>query len=519
MALDINDPNNKAKIEIRAKPIDSAPSTNHLYIIYTVYNDAGDKIEYYFRGGPGLGDGSLGGSFGGAPEVIFGGGSAVNPMEYFGNPFGSITTESGVYSPYALDSNGVPIIDPKTGVPYTGTDWFTGAPSATIITGTQSEIEPYITSISDQMNAIELAHYRYNPITQNSNTTAWQALINAGLSPHLPTYNDGTTVWAPGFDQHFKTPLQELQDYLSTASNSIKNWVSTNYHDLAASANELLDIFKPIPVNFINGLESMHQNYLDLISQFKNDIELHGYLGTFQNYINKITSGIHDLGDAISDAFHDFLHALGLSSIVDPLIIDMNNNGIALNSWQTSNVLFDLNGDGVKDKTGWTKAGGDDAFLVIDKNSNNNIDNINEMFGNSNTKGFNDLASYDSNGDHVINSADAQFSLLKLWNDKNANGVVDAGEMTTLAANGITSISLNSYWSNVNNNGNLQTDVSTVTKSDGTTRSINEFSFAIDSAAFTSNPDLKLPANFQLNVATLLNDNLAIEKQLIYAMA
>ena len=34
------------------------------------------------------------------------------------------------------------------------------------------------------------------------------------------------------------------------------------------------------------------------------------------------------------------------------------------------------------------QAGGDDAFLVIDKNNNGNVDDISEMFGNQYVAGF-----------------------------------------------------------------------------------------------------------------------------------
>ena len=60
-----------------------------------------------------------------------------------------------------------------------------------------------------------------------------------------------------------------------------------------------------------------------------------------------------------------------------------------------------------------------------------------------------------------------------MWNDKNGNGTVDAGEMTTLAANNITSISLNKYANYKEIEGNIQTSISTVTKTDGSTRNIH----------------------------------------------
>jgi len=154
----------------------------------------------------------------------------------------------------------------------------------------------------------------------------------------------------------------------------------------------------------------------------------------FQDLMGTVMSTISGLSDSISTAYWKFLDSIA-KSLIDPLIIDLSNNGIALDSWQVSNALFDLNGNGTKENTGWTKANGDDAFLVIDKNNDGKINDISEMFGNASIPGFTELAKYDSNKDNLINSLDSQFSLLKLWNDKNANGTVDAGEMTTIAAN------------------------------------------------------------------------------------
>jgi len=88
-------------------------------------------------------------------------------------------------------------------------------------------------------------------------------------------------------------------------------------------------------------------------------------------------------------------------------------------------VLFDLNGDGLSEATGWVKPttnGGDELFLALDKNQNGNIDSIDELFGNDTTGGFAELAVYDSNKDNLINSSDNQFNLLKIWKDNNANG-------------------------------------------------------------------------------------------------
>jgi len=52
----------------------------------------------------------------------------------------------------------------------------------------------------------------------------------------------------------------------------------------------------------------------------------------------------------------------------DPLVIDLDGDGIELKSLQDSNVRFDLDGDGFAERTGWV--GPDDGLLAVDSNGN-----------------------------------------------------------------------------------------------------------------------------------------------------
>ena len=64
---------------------------------------------------------------------------------------------------------------------------------------------------------------------------------------------------------------------------------------------------------------------------------------------------------------------------IDPLVIDLDGDGIKLVNINQSNVMFDLTGSGFANKTGWISSG--DAFLVWDRNNDNRINTPGEKLG------------------------------------------------------------------------------------------------------------------------------------------
>ena len=63
----------------------------------------------------------------------------------------------------------------------------------------------------------------------------------------------------------------------------------------------------------------------------------------------------------------------------DPLVLDLDGDGLELTTVSTSAPQFDMDGDGFAEYTGWV--GADDGLLVLDKNKDGVINNIHELFG------------------------------------------------------------------------------------------------------------------------------------------
>ena len=173
---------------------------------------------------------------------------------------------------------------------------------------------------------------------------------------------------------------------------------------------------------------------------------------------------------------------------VDPLIFDLNGVGVKTVAL-ADGVHFDFDKNGFAEKIGWVSA--EDGLLVRDLDKNGKIDSGRELMGDLTelsddllaANGFEALSYFDANADGVIDAKDDIYNELQIWQDKNQNGVVDAGEIMSLSEAGIASINL--AYENIDvrdESGNGHSQRGTYTKTDGTTSTVEDVWFEKDAA-------------------------------------
>jgi hypothetical protein len=137
----------------------------------------------------------------------------------------------------------------------------------------------------------------------------------------------------------------------------------------------------------------------------------------------------------------------------DPLLLDLGQDGIDLGP-KGVGVLFDIDADGILEYSQWVRQGGNEAFLVLDRNGNGIVDGGAELFGNGTDlvlegrrapNGFVALAQFDDisiggNDDGYITRDDVIWNGLALWLDSNADGISTPDEMLSLEDVGLVAL-------------------------------------------------------------------------------
>lgn len=146
-----------------------------------------------------------------------------------------------------------------------------------------------------------------------------------------------------------------------------------------------------------------------------------------------------------------------------PILIPLTRSQAVKLTSAADGVYFDLNSDGVVERTAWTAADSRLAFLTIDRNSDGIISLGSELLGNytipNASNGFQSLAVLNAalGGAETpyINSDTPLYSKLLLWEDVNHDGISQSSELQP-ASNVITAIGLGySIHNRRDGNGNL----------------------------------------------------------------
>lgn len=123
-----------------------------------------------------------------------------------------------------------------------------------------------------------------------------------------------------------------------------------------------------------------------------------------------------------------------------PIILDLGEQSYRLTSIP-GGVQFDLRNEGRRPQMAWTRLGGENAFLALDRNGNGRIDDGSELFGNYTPlrsgalaqNGFVALAEFDGNSDRVVDARDPAWQVLLLWTDRNHDGWSTPDEVQPIA--------------------------------------------------------------------------------------
>ncbi len=121
----------------------------------------------------------------------------------------------------------------------------------------------------------------------------------------------------------------------------------------------------------------------------------------------------------------------------DPLAIDLDGDGIETVGVGNPPILFEHNNGGIKTGTGWLK--GDDAWLVMDRKGNGQIDSDAGLFGvdtqitvhgviRPGHDGFEALKALDGNNDGLFN---VKTNSVRLWQGINQDGISELISLRT----------------------------------------------------------------------------------------
>ncbi|MEE8768162.1 MAG: calcium-binding protein [Rahnella inusitata] len=276
--------------------------------------------------------------------------------------------------------------------------------------------------------------------------------------------------------------ILETGDVIEHDLSDFEDYLLENLVDTAPS--QLMQFYK----DYLEYKKRLKENYENAI----NDAEYF-----YHNNPNASQSSAFALGLFIGKVFGPSLSKA--EHTASPIILDLDGDGVETISL-SKGVYFDHDANTFAEKTGWVSA--DDGLLVLDINQDGQIDSGRELFGNNTylkdgtlaKNGYLALQELDDDHNGIIDSADAIWQQLNVWQDKNSNGKVDSGELLSLDSLKISSIATGYTNSTViDDKGNTHQQDSSFTFNDGTRGASSDVWFDVNKGDTRSDHSQPLP--------------------------
>ncbi|MFQ1700784.1 hypothetical protein ACJ5NV_09320 [Loktanella agnita] len=302
-----------------------------------------------------------------------------------------------------------------------------------------------VQAIVGEINANDIS---YQALYTNSNSTAMTVLRGLGY-----TVEDVQAISArltPGINIELLTDAelaeirQAIKESREYTPGDLSDAPPTVWEHVLETAGSVADVIIETVKDIADAIKTTVGNVADAVKDVV-DTVVETVKETFNNVVDFFTgNGDNDEGTSSDD------------DNGKPIILDMDGDGVEISV--LGDVSFDMDNDGFLENTDWV--GPDDAFLVLDLNADGTrgigdgkIDQTNELIL-SNWVGwegatdlqalgvFDSNADMGGNNDGVLNHFDTVWSELRVWQDANVNGTVDAGELKTLSELGFTELAL-----------------------------------------------------------------------------
>lgn len=332
-----------------------------------------------------------------------------------------------------------------------------------------------------------------------------------GFVPQLlSTGNEGSFQYT--FDSAYRDTPIAYEDHLygkvivsDVDDTSLSYGVITGYDTTGTPldatsvlANPNLSTNNPRIYNTLHGQVAMGQDGKWMY--FPRDYGSYANLGAYV-----VLGGVIPLQDAFQITVTDSHGAMAIKTVTitlpppprpdrgfeNPIVLDLDRNGITLQSAQDSKAFYDIKGDGWRYQTGWTTGG--DGFLAFDANGDGKIAGRGELNFKDYLPGaqtdLEGLAAFDTNHDGKISAADAVWDKLRVWQDVNGNGLAEEGEVVSLDKVGIKEISLTSDKKFATSNGNTIYGMAQVAMTDGSVMQAADVGFQTTDQVLFTKPD------------------------------